>query len=220
MVQILQAKNVTLGELSDRFNLELTEDQQFFQEWQVDLTANLPEVTAAEKQRLDRVKSSFSNLLEYPPLLENTVKMVVLSPLLDLADVYQKPFHIKSEPSFQITTEDEGAVIRGDVDVLVLRDRLWVMVIEAKRAAVDVDEGRAQLLSYMLASSTIEKPVFGMITNGRNFLFVKLVQNPTPQYALSRLLSLVNPGNELYTVLGVLKHLVALVQQDDRKGTA
>ncbi|KKJ00052.1 type I restriction enzyme HsdR N-terminal domain-containing protein [Prochlorothrix hollandica] len=216
MVQTLQAKNVTLNELSDRFSLELTEDEQFFQEWQIDL----PEVTAAEKQRLDRVKSSFSNLLEYPSLLENTVKMVVLSPLLDLANVYQKPFHIKSEPSFQIATEDEGTVIRGDVDVLVLRDRLWVMVIEAKRAAVDVDEGRAQLLSYMLASPTIEKPVFGMITNGRNFLFVKLIQQPTPRYALSRLFSLVNPGNELYTVLGVLKHMVALVQKDDHNGTA
>ncbi|MBD2078377.1 type I restriction enzyme HsdR N-terminal domain-containing protein [Leptolyngbya sp. FACHB-17] len=216
MVQTLQAKNVTLSELSDRFALELTDDEQFFREWQVDL----PEVTAAEKQRLDRVKSSFSNLLEYPSLLENTVKMVVLSPLLDLADVYQKPFHIKSEPSFQITTEDEGTVIRGDVDVLVLRDRLWVMVIEAKRAAVDVDEGRAQLLSYMLASPTIEKPAFGMITNGRNFLFVKLIQQPTPRYALSRLFSLVNPGNELYTVLGVLKRLVALVQQGDLNGTA
>ncbi len=188
MVQTLQAKNVTLSELSDRFGLELTEDEQFFQEWQGDLA----EVTTAEKQRLDRVKSSFSNLLEYPPLLKNTVKMVVLSALLDLADVYQKPFHIKSEPSFQIMTEDEGTVIRGDVDVLVLREQLWVIVIEAKRAAVDVDEGRAQLLSYMLANPTFEKPAFGMITNGRNFLFVKLVPQTTPRYALSRLFSLVN----------------------------
>lgn len=213
MVQSLQAKNVTLSELSDRFGLELTEDEQFFQEWQGDL----PEVTAAEKQRLDRVKSSFSNLLKYPPLLENTVKRVVLSPLLDLADVYQKPFYIKSEPSFQITIEDEGTVIRGDVDVLVLCEQLWVMVIEAKRAAVDVDEGRAQLLSYMLANPTLEKPAFGMITNGRNFLFVKLVRQTTPRYALSRLFSLVNPGNELYTVLGILNRLVTLVQQDNLK---
>ena len=213
MVQSLQAKNVTLGNLRQCFGLELTEDEQFFQEWQGDL----PKVTAAEKQRLDRVKLSFSNLLEYPPLLENTVKMVVLSQLLDLADVYQKPFHIKSEPSFQITTEDKGTVIRGNVDVLVLREQLWVMVIEAKRAAVDVDEGRAQILSYMLANPTLEKPAFGMITNGRNFLFIKLVRQTTPEYALSRLFSLINPGNELYTVLGILKRLVALVQQDNLK---
>ncbi|MBW4553279.1 MAG: restriction endonuclease subunit R [Aphanocapsa sp. GSE-SYN-MK-11-07L] len=215
MVQILQARNVTLGELSDRFGLELTDNEQFFWEWQ----DNLPDVAHTERERLDRVKSNFLDLLEYPPLLENTVKLVVLSPLLDLVNVYQKPFHIKSEPSFEIMTEDEGTVIRGDVDVLVLWEKLWVMVIEAKRAAVDVDEGRAQLLSYMLANPVVEKPTFGMITNGRNFLFIKLIRQPVPRYALSRLFSLVNPGNELYTVLGILKHLVALVQQDGRNGT-
>ncbi|MEB3338379.1 MAG: type I restriction enzyme HsdR N-terminal domain-containing protein [Leptolyngbyaceae bacterium] len=215
-MQTLPAKHVTLGELSEHFGLDLTEDEQFFQEWQADL----PELTAVDEQRLDRVKSSFSDLLKYPPLLENTVKMVVLSPLLDLAEVYQKPFHIKSEPSFQMMTEDEGTGIRGDVDVLVLRDRLWVMVIEAKRAAIDVDEGRAQLLSYMLANPNPEKPTFGMITNGRNFLFAKLLRQPTPRYALSRLFSLVNPGNELYKVLRVLKRLGMLVQPEDRHGTA
>lgn len=209
MVQILQAKNVTLAELSTLFGLQLTEDEQFFQEWQADL----PELSAAEKQQLDRVKSNFSNLLDYPPLLENTVKMVVLAPLLDLADIYQKPFHIKSEPSFQITTEDEGTVIRGDVDVLVLREQLWVMVIEAKRAAVDVDEGRAQLLSYMLANPALERVTFGLITSGRNFLFLKLHHQPSPQYSLSRMFSLVNPGNELYAVLRILKQLVGKVEQ-------
>jgi hypothetical protein len=209
MVQTLQAKNVTLAELSSLFGLELTEDEQFFQEWQADL----PELSTADIQRLDRVKSSFSNLLAYPPLLENTVKMVVLSPLLDLADLYQKPFQIKSEPSFQIMTEDQGTVIRGDVDVLVLREQLWVMVIEAKRAAVDVDEGRAQLLSYLLANPTPERATFGLITSGRNFLFVKLSHQPSPRYSLSRQFSLINPGNELYMVLRILKQLVRIVEQ-------
>lgn len=104
MVQTLQAKNVTLRELAELFGLELTENGQFFREWQ----DNLPELTEEEKRRLDRVKVSIANLLEYPPLLENTVKMVVLSPLLDLTNVYLKPLHIKSEQSFQIATEDEG----------------------------------------------------------------------------------------------------------------
>ncbi|NES22736.1 MAG: restriction endonuclease subunit R [Symploca sp. SIO3E6] len=208
MVQTIQAKAVTLHDLDNLFGLQLLEDQQFFPEWQ----ENLPELTAEEKRRLDRVKDSFNNLLEYPPLLENTVKMIVLSPLLDLAEVYLKPFHIKSEPSFEISTEDKGTLIKGNVDVLVLFEKLWVLVIEAKRAAVDIDEGRAQLLSYMLASPTPNLPVFGMMTNGRNFLFVKLIRQPIPQYATSRLFSLVNPGNELYTVLSILKRLVQLVQ--------
>lgn len=33
--------------------------------------------------------------------------------------------------------EDEGTVIRGDVDVLMLHQQLWVLVIEAKRSAVE-----------------------------------------------------------------------------------
>lgn len=44
-----------------------------------------------ERHLLDRVKGSFLELMEDPPMLENTVKMVVLAPLLDLAGFYQKP---------------------------------------------------------------------------------------------------------------------------------
>ncbi|MEH2071603.1 MAG: hypothetical protein V7K47_26190 [Nostoc sp.] len=47
-------------------------------------------------------------MLKYPPLLENTVKMVVLSPLLDLADFYLSRFHIKSEKSVEVAAVDEG----------------------------------------------------------------------------------------------------------------
>ena len=48
------------------------------------------------------------------------------------------------------------------------------------------------------------KPTFGMITNGNEFLFLKTSQQ---EYANSRLFSLVNPDNELYSVLQLLKHL-------------
>jgi hypothetical protein len=214
MVQTFQAKNVTLGELSDRFGLELTEDEQFFQEWQIDR----PELTAAEKQRLDRVKSSFSNLLEYPPLLEDTVKMVVLSPLLDMADFYLPPFHIKSEPSIEITTEDEGMIIRGQLDVLALCKQVWVVAIESKNAEFSLEAGRAQLLSYMLANPQSEAPTFGILTNGSSFRFVKLVQQPKPQYALSRLFDVFNPGHDLYQVLQILKYLGQRVTQPNGNG--
>ncbi|MBW4553280.1 MAG: restriction endonuclease subunit R [Aphanocapsa sp. GSE-SYN-MK-11-07L] len=209
MVQTLQAKNVTLGELSDRFNLELTEDEQFFPEWQVDLT----EITAAEKQRLDRVKSSFSNLLEYPPLLEDTVKMVVLSPLLDMADFYLPPFHIKSEPSIEITTEDGGMIIRGQLDVLALCKQVWVVSIESKNAEFSLEAGRAQLLSYMLANPKSALSTFGLLTNGSSFRFVKLVSQPAPRYGLSRVFDLFNPGHDLYEVLKILKYLGQMTDQ-------
>ncbi|MFM7369019.1 MAG: restriction endonuclease subunit R, partial [Sphaerospermopsis kisseleviana] len=44
----------------------------------------------------------------------------------------------------------------------------------------------------------------GMITNGNEFLFLKVLEH---KYANSRLFSLVNPDNELYSVLQVLKRL-------------
>jgi hypothetical protein len=203
MVQTIQAKETTLLDLETNFGLQLVEDEQFFREWLEDL----PEITNAEKQQLDRVKASYANLLKYPPLLENTVKMVVLSPLLDLADFYLSPFHVKSEKSVELTADDEGVAVKGQIDVLILFEQLVVVVIESKQAAFSVEVGKAQLLAYMLAVSNTDKPIYGLITNGGSFIFVKLVKQETPKYAFSRLFYIFNPGNELYTVLGVLKRL-------------
>jgi hypothetical protein len=203
MVQTIQTKEITLLDLENSFGLQLVEDEQFFREWQ----DKLPEITNSEKQQLDRVKTSYANLLKYPPLLENTVKMVVLSPLLDLAGFYLSPFHIKSEKSVEVTAEDEGVTVKGQIDVLILCQQLVVVVIESKQAAFSIEVGKAQLLAYMLAISNTGKPVYGLITNGGCFIFVKLIKQETPSYGLSPLFYIFNPGNELYTVLCVLKRL-------------
>jgi hypothetical protein len=115
--------------------------RDFFSEWY----DPLPELNEAERQRLDRVKASYRHLLNYPPLLENTVKMMVLSPLLELADLYLPPFHIKSEPSVAIEAEDDGTIYRGQIDVLAICDRLWVSAIESKQAALSLEMGKLQL---------------------------------------------------------------------------
>lgn len=203
MVQTIAIKNITLHDLETKFGLQLVENDQFFREWQ----DNLPEIRELEKQQLDRVKASYSNLLKYPPLLENTVKMVVLSPLLDLAGFYLPPFHITSEKSVEISLEDEGIIYKGQMDVLTLLEQIWILVIESKQAAFSVETGIAQLLGYMLANPQSDKSTFGLVTNGTNFLFIKLVKGPAPQYAMSRMFSLFNPGNDLYDVVSVLKGL-------------
>jgi hypothetical protein len=206
MVQTISDQDVTLSELRRLFQLQLVEDDQFFREWQDDL----PEITDIEKQQLDRVKASYINLIKYPPLLENTVKMVVLSPLLDLAGFFLSPFHVKSEKSIEIAEEDEGTIIRGQIDVLVIREQLWFMVIEAKKAAFSIEEGLAQILAYMLATPHPQKPVFGMICTGSSFIFIKLVIGETSQYATSNIFELRNRGNDLYKVLSVFKQLAQI----------
>lgn len=206
MVQTIQAKDISLSELRRVFNLQRVEDEQFFREWQDDL----PEITEMEKQKLDRVKASYLNLIEYPPMLENTVKMVVLAPVLDLAGFFLSPFHVKSEKPIEIAEEDEGVIIRGQMDILVIREQLWFMVIEAKKAAFSIEEGLAQILAYMLATPHPQKPVFGMICTGSDFIFIKLVLGENPRYATSNLFNMRNRDNDLYKVLRIFKQLAQI----------
>ncbi|HEY9624234.1 MAG TPA: restriction endonuclease subunit R [Crinalium sp.] len=202
MVQTIQAKAVTLQDLITNFGIQLVRHDQFFREWQDDL----PDITDLEKQLLDQVVDGFINLLNYPPLLEDVVRMSVIDPILFLGGFYLPPFHVKSEPSIAISTDDEGLTIAGSLDVLVLKDHLWILVIESKRAAFSVEAGLAQILAYMLASPESDKPCFGMITTGGSFMFIKLVKGNSPQYATSNLFGIRNPG-DLYTVFSILKRL-------------
>ena len=200
MIQAIAAKDVTLRELKQNFGIQMSQDPAFFPEW-LDGFATL---SKEDRHLLDRVKDNFLELMEDPPMLENTVKMVVLAPLLDLAGFYHKPFRIETETSVALEMKDEGTIIRGRIDVLILKNRLWLLVIESKRSDFAVTRAIPQALAYMLSNSEMVKPTFGMITNGNEFLFLKTSQQ---EYANSRLFSLVNPDNELYSVLQLLKHL-------------
>ena len=203
MVSIVPANKVTLADLEARYGLTATTSSDFFTEW----SDSFPALSDLEQLLLDRVKHNLTGLLKTSPLLENSVKMVVLSSLFDLAGFYQEPFRIESEPSVDILSEDKGEIVRGKMDVLVLQGQLWVLVLESKRSDFAVNMAVAQTLTYMLSNPETNHPTFGLISNGNDFLFLKLVKTPQPQYANSRLFSLLNPGNELYMVLQVLKNL-------------
>ncbi len=184
MVTTMRAAEVSWRDLSTRFGLQLTEDATFFLEWQ----AGLPEISDQEKQQLDRIRAGYFNLIYQTAMLEDAVKMAVLSPLLSLADFFLPPLYIQSEVAMQLSIADEELAIEGKIDILVLPDQLWIMLIEAKRAAASIEVGLPQLLAYMLASPNPAPPVYGMITNGGSFLFLKLVKSAdTAPYALSRI---------------------------------
>jgi hypothetical protein len=203
MSQTISATDISLRDLETQFGLQRTFDVHFFREWQTEL----PEMEDSDKRFLDRIKDSYFNLIKYPPLLEDTVKMAILGPLLNLAGFYLYPFHTKSEYSVKLSDVDEELVVEGKMDVLVLKNQFWIMVIESKRAFFSIEAGLAQILAYMLANPNQKKSCFGMITTGGSFVFIKLVKSETPLYALSRVFDLNNPGNDLYTILGVLKQL-------------
>ena len=209
MVQTLQARTVTLEDLRSHFGLQLTTSYQFFTEW---MDVHL-EIADPEKQRLDRVKENFSYLSQSPPMVEDAVKMVVLSPLLDLAGFYATPFRMRAEVSIDVTAQDEDVMIRGQIDGLVLLGQLWVLAIESKNMGIGLSTGIPQALSYMLADPISDRPIFGLVTTGSEFVFLKLVQKPTPMYTTSRVFSMFSPTNELYDVLRILKALGGLVSR-------
>jgi len=203
MVQSIQAQNISLEYLEEKFQLHEVNNETFFPEW----FDNSVEITDLEKQYFDRVKASFLRLLKYPPLLENAVKIVILSPLLNLAGFLTEPFFVKTEESIEISLEDAGEIIRGRIDILVIQLRFWLLVIESKRSSFSLSDHIPQALSYMLANPHPEKPVFGLVTNGSHFIFLKLVKGDQLEYSVSYELSLLKRENDLYQVLRIFKRI-------------
>jgi len=212
MPNIISAKNATLHELEVNFSLELVEETNFFPEWRT----SLPKLTDQEEKLLDKVKAGYINLIKYPPMSENTVQMAIVSPLLYLADFYLPPFHIQSEVSVSVSDIDEDLRIEGKIDILLLQDQLWVVVIESKRASFSIEAGLAQILSYMIANPNPDFLSYGLITNGGSFTFVKLSGGKQPMYALSKIFELRNPGNDLYDVLRILKYFRELFLEKNK----
>ncbi|MBO0348487.1 type I restriction endonuclease subunit R [Phormidium pseudopriestleyi FRX01] len=193
----------TFSQLQTQFNLQRTTDDQFFQEW-----LNLDHsMTASEQQTLDGIQQKYFYQLSEGQLGEETIKLIVLSPLLDLAGFFEPPFRFTTEPTVQITAEQDDIIYRGRIDALVLLERLWVVVIESKETSFSLEMALPQTLAYMLAHPNPQRPVFGMVTNGGNFIFVKLQHQEFPQYELSSVFSLLPRRNQLYDVLQILKRL-------------
>jgi hypothetical protein len=201
MIQILQASRLTLYDVKTKFQLEQIETDHFFTQ----LLQSPPTLSEFEKQVLDRTKQQYLYLAERP-LLEVTVKMVTLSPLLSLAGFYDPPFFTTLEESVEIVSQDGAETVHGQIDVLVLQNALWFVVVEAKSIQYDVMVALPQALTCMMASlKRSHHTLYGLITNGREFRFIKLNQEST--YTLSKVFSLSESENHLYKVLQILKSL-------------
>ena len=205
-MQTINSRDLTLVDLQTRFNLQISTEESFFPEWQsFEVT-----VTLAEQEKLNRINQNFSSLLERKALSEQTIKLVVIAPLLDLAGFYNSPYSISAEDPIEIISEDENIKIKGKIDVLVINDKLWVLIIESKSSSFNPRVGLPQLLSYLLASLRKAKdnaPVYGLLTNGQQFQFVKVVNHPIPTYTLSRVLSIDFPPDDFPKVLEILRCL-------------
>jgi hypothetical protein len=207
VVQTIYARDISLLDLREQFGLIPATDPFFDQ-----LQADLPALTEDEQQALNRVRGQYEHLIQGRPMSEESVKMVILARLLDLAGFYQDPFEIETETPIKITAEDDGVEVKGNIDVLVILKRFWVLVIEAKGTKFDVMTALPQALVYMLSASQAHLPTFGLLVNGREFVFVRLTRpGGQPHYSLSEAFAILKPHHDLCDVLRILKHIGALI---------
>ncbi|HAG84319.1 MAG TPA: type I restriction endonuclease subunit R [Cyanobacteria bacterium UBA12227] len=202
-----------LNEAHDKFNLRQTADPIFFTEWFEDL----PELTDSEKESLNRLKNRYFYYAADGSITEGTVNIIMLSPLLELMGLCDPPFKKKGEKFVKVEIEyggEEEPVLEGFIDALVVQNRLWLVLIKSKRYGFSVRQALPQTLAYMMAHPNSEQLVFGMITTGEDYMFIKLNQMER-QYAMSNKLTLSNPQhNELYEVMQVMKRIVGLLVQE------
>ncbi|MGB3693077.1 MAG: restriction endonuclease subunit R [Spirulinaceae cyanobacterium] len=195
----------SLNQAETQLGLSRASDWQFFFEWR----QQLPNLTPGEEASLDRIKASYLYNSADGPLTESTINLLLVSPLLYLAGLCDPPFKLRGEAGVNLTVEDEEVTYRGRIDALVLQDNLWLLLVESKQAKFSFSLAIPQALTYMMGSPNTEKPIFGLVTNGDGFLFLKLHKKPQPLYALSDDFSLFRQShNELYDVLKILKRVV------------
>lgn len=186
-------------EVESRFGLTRSLDPDFFSEWQ----QNFEDLTQIEKSTLDRIKQSYLRHVNEEFLSEGVVNLLVVSPLLFLANFLDAPFSLRSEESIEIIDQDLGITYKGRIDALVFKENIWIVLVEAKRSSFSFLVAVPQALTYMMASPNGNLPTYALVTNGDHFMFVK---KQGSQYDLSDDFSLFKRSqNELYPVLQILK---------------
>ncbi len=199
------AKN--LAEVEARFGLRRAEDEQFFDEWQQDL----PALSRAEQAKLQTLRQRLLYHRAEGDLLEGAVMLLVASPLLELTGFYDPPFRMQAEAGVEVAVADGEEILRGRIDVLIMQQQVWTLVLESKKTTISTRSALPQALTYMMAAPDLPKPQFGLLTNGDDLLFIKLALQPQKQYSLSRVFSLYTLTQEWQAGLQVLKRLAQIV---------
>jgi hypothetical protein len=215
MIQTAVAQTIaTLADAEQRFNLVRTVNPHFFAE----VRESLPALTEPEMAKLDRIWTRYRYHRHSRHLTEGVVNLLVLSPLLKLAEFYNPPFQLRAEVPVKLEVEalvaGETQVIQGRVDFLVIQDRLWLGVLESKGTALNLEDAIPQTLAYMAASPN-PGTTYGMATNGGQFFFLKLHRATVSEYDLSDLFSLLSLDNRLYEVLQILKTFRGTIAPDN-----
>lgn len=178
----------------------------------------LEPLTELERQELHQIRDDFRAYLRLERASEGQVKALTTFPLLRLAGFYRQPVQINAEEGIdEIAIADEDITITGRFDIVAINTELstasrvpfWIVVIESKESGIEVRQGLPQLLTYAYKSLKQQASVWGLVTNGLQYLFVYLRQGESPTYQALPILDLMysQSGMQLLQVLKALCQL-------------
>lgn len=199
-----------LSDIRDRFHLVQELSPDFFPE----SSQNLPELTPAEQVELEHLKDRYLYYVEDGEISEGTVNIIMISPLLNLLGLCDPPYRIRGEKWVRVRvrtdTEQGELILEGRMDALSIQEQFWLVVVEGKRGGFSVLQALPQTLAYMMGNPHPERPIFGLATNGYDFIFIKLNQQDPPRYGLSHNFTLLSDSaNNLQRVAKIIKRLTS-----------
>lgn len=204
----LNAKNLTLNDVHHLLKLQEQLNNDSFT-----TCLSLEPLTEFEQQEIVQIQNDFRHYILAGKVYEGLVKALTTFPLLRLAGFYRYPIQINVEEDIaDVKITDEDTIITGRFDILAVNKvtpintdvTFWLLVIEAKNSAIEVRQGLPQLLTYAFKSLEEQSSVWGLVTNGLQYLFVHLRRENSPMYQLMPELHLMDSERSIQ-LLQVLK---------------
>jgi len=191
---------LSLSEVCTRVGLVYDESDRYFADW----LTTAPAISEQERHILNQLRRSYETRLKSNTLRDITM-LVLIAPLLKLAGYYdgQVSIHKESLPPSHWT--EDGIDYSRRVDVVVVQQHLWVLMVKSTPSRLDVTQTIPFALDYLLTQPDTTAPRFGMVTNGREVLFLKLQPQQPPTYSQSRVYQLVDRLEDLPQILQGLK---------------
>ena len=195
-----------LNQAHDILQVQPTVSSNFFPEW----LGPFPALSLAEIERCDRLRTRYRYYQAEGAITESTVNLIMIAPILELLGLYDPPHLIKGEKYVTIAIEDKAKILEGLIDILVMKNRLWLVLLERKRYGFSVMQALPQTLTYMVSNPGHIPISYGLITTGEDYIFAKL-NLQTREYDLSDKFTLATrQDNQLHRVVQILKHLIDL----------
>jgi hypothetical protein len=203
---LLAAKNLTFEDVQNLFGFREFGEMGIFSDY-----LDLEQISELESRELMAICANFRRYLLSGKVSEGQIKFMAIAPLMNLAGYYDKAIELLLEENIQrIEIIDSDTSITGRYDILAVKKtgfpnltKLWVLIVEAKRAGIDPFTGIPQLLTYTYETLNFQQSVWGLATNGLHFQFLRICAGESPTYQLFPSLSFIEaePAIQIFKVL-------------------